>query len=144
MFAALRWAASGGSTGHNHATNFPGVHEERSQYDNQSADTKTDSNRPLALERFDLKRFSLIDTHQHDDEKKQNHDRSGIDNDLHGGQELRIHREEKHGNSEQCEHHRERAVHRVLAHDDANGTEENHGCSDNEDNGFDRDDVAHQ
>ena len=61
--------------------------------------------------------LGLVDTEQHDHEQEQHDDRAGVDDHLHGGEEVRLLRDEQHGDAEQGEHEAERGVHRVAADD---------------------------
>ena len=82
--------------------------------------------RPLDRQRFDLEVLGPVDAEQHDHEQEQHDDRPGVDDHLHGGEEVRLHGDEVHGDAEQREHEAERGVHRAAAHDDADRPGEHH------------------
>src|SRR5208282_1200691 len=54
---------------------------------------------------------------QHDYEDEQHHDRSGIDNHLHGGDEFRAEQQVQHGERDHDEDERKRAVNRLARQD---------------------------
>ena len=59
----------------------------------------------------------LVDAQQHDDEEEQHHDGPGVDDDLHGGQELGVLGDEQHGHPEQGAHQAQRGVDGVARAD---------------------------
>ena len=54
---------------------------------------------------------------QHDDEEEEDHDRAGVDQDLHGGDEVGLEQDEDRGEAEEHDHEPARRRHRVLAGD---------------------------
>ena len=86
---------------------------EHDQTDDPAADD--DRQRALQLERFDLQVLGLVDAEQHDDEQEQHHDRAGVDDDLHGRQEVGVLGDEQHGDTEQREDQAERGMNRMRA-----------------------------
>ena len=46
--------------------------------------------RPLSLERLDPQILGAVDAEQHDDEEEQHDDRAGVDDDLHGREEVGV------------------------------------------------------
>ena len=69
----------------------------------------------------------LVDTEQHDDEQEQHDDRTGINDDLHRGQELRVLLDEQHRHAEQCHHQHEGGVDRVACKHDAERAQDANG-----------------
>ena len=71
---------------------------------------------PLAsAQRLDREVLGPVDAEQHDDEQEQHDDGAGVDDHLHGGEEVGLLGDEQHGDAEQREHERQRGVHRVAA-----------------------------
>ena len=56
-----------------------------------------------------------VDAEQHDHEQEQHDDGAGVDDDLHGGQEVGLLGDEQHGDAEQGGHQAEGGVDRVAA-----------------------------
>ncbi len=74
-----------------------------------------------------------VDAEQHDHEQEQHDDRPGVDDHLHGGEEVRLLGDEVHGDAEQREHEAERGVHRMAAHARRRGRRRSPSPSENED-----------
>ena len=94
----------------------------------------------LALhpERLDLQVLGLVDAEQHDDEQEQHHDRAGVHDHLHRGQELCLLRDVHHGDPEQREDQAERGMNRVRARDHPDRPGQDHQA------GTDEDEQLHQ
>ena len=68
----------------------------------------------LADERLLAQVLLAVDAEQHDHEQDQHDDGAGVDDDLHGGEELGVLLEEQHRHAEQRRHQAERRVDRVA------------------------------
>ena len=79
----------------------------------QGEDRRADDGgrRPLAAERLGRQVFRLVDAEQHDHEEEEHDDGAGVDDDLHGGEEVGLLGDEQHGDAEQRHHQRQRRVH---------------------------------
>ena len=55
----------------------------------------------MAGDGFDTEILGLVDTEQHDHEEEQDHDRTGVHDDLHRRQEVRFLHDKDHGDTEQ-------------------------------------------
>ena len=80
------------------------------------ADAHHGGERALDRDRVDAQVLGLVDAEQHDHEQEQHDDRAGVDDHLHGGEEVGLHRHEVHGDPEQRQHEAQRGVHRVPVH----------------------------
>ena len=85
--------------------------------DHEPGQPEPDDRRQRALdrERLDRQVVGLVDAEQHDHEQEQHDDRAGVDDHLHGGEEVGLEGDEVDGDAEQREHERERGVHRVAS-----------------------------
>ena len=83
--------------------------------------------------------LGLVDAEQHDHEQEQHDDGAGVDDDLHGGEEVGLHRDEVHGDAEQRQHEAERGVHRVRVQHDPERPAEHHPRRDHEHDEVDHD-----
>ncbi len=63
---------------------------------------------------------------QHDDEDEQHHDRTGINDDLHGGDKLRPQQQVNHGERSHHHNQRQRAVDGMLLREQVNGAAHAH------------------
>ena len=68
----------------------------------------------LAAERLDREVLGPVDAEQHQHEQEQHDDGAGVDDHLHGGQEVGLLGHEQHGDAEQRGHERQGRVHRVA------------------------------
>ena len=78
----------------------------------------------------------LVDAEEHDHEQEQDDDGAGVDDDLHGGEQVGLLGHEEHGHAEQGPHQRQGVVDRVAEGDDAHGAGEHDGRADDEDDRF--------
>ena len=102
-----------------------------------SAGTDDAASGRCTRERLDREVLGVVDAEQHDHEQEQHDDRAGVDDDLHGGQEVGLLRDEEHGDAEQGEHEAERGVHRVAcAGSTPTAPTEHHRRGDDEDEQF--------
>ena len=69
----------------------------------------------LAADRLHLQVLGPVDAEQHEDEQEQHDDGAGVDDHLHGGQEVGLLRHEQHGDAEQRGHQRQGGVDGVGA-----------------------------
>src|SRR5208283_156174 len=106
--------------------------------DHPNANAQTDDQARHAQHRGDpaAVRCPLLDSRveQHDHENEQHHYRAGINDDLHGGDELSAQQQVDH--RERSHHHdqRQRAVDGVFLHKQVNGTAHAHRREDKEEN----------
>ena len=68
-----------------------------------------------------------VDAEEHDHEEEQHHDGAGVDDDLHGGQEVGLLLDEEHGHPEQRHDQHQRGVHGVAGDHHADGAGEHDG-----------------
>ncbi len=76
-----------------------GDHDEQQSGADQERHGQTDPT--LDHERVGSQVLDAVHAEQHDHEQEQHHDRAGVDDDLHGGQEVGVEREEEHRDAEQ-------------------------------------------
>ena len=67
-----------------------------------------------AAERLDGQVLGAVDAEQHDHEQEEHDDGAGVDDHLHGGEEVGVLGDEQHGDAEQGGDQREGGVHRVA------------------------------
>src|ERR1043165_469592 len=73
------------------------------------------------------------DVDEHDDEEEEDHDAAGVDEHLHGADELGPLDDEEHGDAEEREQEKQRRVHRVAHRDDEDRRRHGDGADDQED-----------
>ena len=110
--------------------------EHRREQEREKTGTDDCGKRPLRHERFGAQVLGPVDSEEHDDEEEQHDDRAGVHDHLHRGEEVRFLRDEKHRDTEEGEHERERRVHRIAPHDDTDGPDEAHRGRADEDEEF--------
>ena len=93
--------------------------------------------RSLGGDRFGAQVLGGVDAEQHDHEQEQHDDRAGVDDHLHGGEEVGLEGDEVHGDAEQREDQRQRRVHGVVAGDHADRADEHHRRGGDEDEQLD-------
>src|SRR5690606_14429805 len=110
---------------------------ERPDDERQHAERQDGRGGPLPDERLDPQVLDPVDGEQHEHEQDEDDDGAGVDDDLHGGQEVRLLGHEQHGDAEQGADERQRRVHRVLAEDDAQRADQAGRGGDGEDDQLD-------
>ena len=107
--------------------------KDRRDEEGDDGDAEDRRQRPLDRQRLDAQVLRPADAEQHDHEHDQHDDRPGVDDHLHDGEEVRLHRHEVHRDAEQRQHEAERRVDSLVEHDDADRSGDHHHCRDDED-----------
>jgi hypothetical protein len=116
------------SSDHSVSPTDNGCHEHTEQ-----SKTNNNGKAPLPAQRVGAKIFGSVNTQQHDNEKEQHNNCTGVHDYLHRGQELCVLGHEEHGDAKQSEHQTQCGMHRIAPHDHTDRTTDHHDGGTNKD-----------
>src|ERR1043165_1440219 len=104
-------------------------------HDGEEEEKEPESDREAALPEGgeDALLRQVPDVNEHDHEEEEDHDAAGVDEHLHGADELGPLDDEEHGDAEEREQQEQRRVHRVAHGDDEDRRRHGDGADDQED-----------